>query len=179
MVFQSYTLFPWLTIRQNVAFGPSLAGVPEAERLKAANEFIRLVGLSGFEDAYPKQLSGGMMQRAALARALANDPKVLLMDEPFGALDSQTRSLMQELLLSVWEVSHKTVLFVTHDVDEAILLGDRVFVMTAQPGRIKAEIAIDLPRPRDVEEFGSQRFIDYKRQIHGLIRAEARKAADR
>jgi ABC-type nitrate/sulfonate/bicarbonate transport system ATPase subunit len=179
MVFQSYTLFPWLTIRQNVAFGPSLARVPEAERLKAANEFIRLVGLSGFEDAYPKQLSGGMMQRAALARALANDPKVLLMDEPFGALDSQTRSLMQELLLSVWEVSHKTVLFVTHDVDEAILLGDRVFVMTAQPGRIKAEIAIDLPRPRDVEEFGSQRFIDYKRQIHGLIRAEARKAADR
>ena len=115
-----------------------------------------------------------MMQRVAMARALANDPEVLLMDEPFGALDSQTRSLMQELLLSVWEVSHKTVLFVTHDVDEAILLGDRVFVMTAQPGRIKAEIEIDLPRPRHVEAaFTSQRFIDFKREIHGLIRNEA------
>ncbi len=178
MVFQSYTLFPWLTVRKNVAFGPSLAGVPEVERMKTAHEFIRLVGLSGFEDAYPRQLSGGMMQRAALARALANDPKVLLMDEPFGALDSQTRTLMQELLLSIWEMSQKTVLFVTHDVDEAILLGDRVFVMTAQPGRIKAEITIDLPRPRDVEEFSSQRFIDYKREIHGLIRTETLKAAD-
>ncbi len=178
MVFQSYTLFPWLSVRKNVAFGPSLAGVPEAERAKIANQFIRLVGLTGYEEAYPRQLSGGMMQRVALARALANDPKVLLMDEPFGALDSQTRSLMQELLLSVWEASHKTVLFVTHDVDEAILLGDRVFVMTAQPGRIKAEIAIDLPRPRDVEEFGSQRFIAYKREIHGLIRDEARKAIE-
>ena len=119
------------------------------------------------------------MQRVALARALANDPEVLLMDEPFGALDSQTRTLMQELLLSVWEVSHKTVLFVTHDVDEAILLGDRVFVMTAQPGRIKAEIEIDLPRPRHVEAaFTSERFIDFKREIHGLIRNEARKAIE-
>jgi NitT/TauT family transport system ATP-binding protein len=179
MVFQSYTLFPWLTVRKNVAFGPSLARLPEAQRMAITTEFIRLVGLSGFEEAYPKQLSGGMMQRVALARALANDPKLLLMDEPFGALDSQTRSLMQELLLSVWEVSHKTVLFVTHDVEEAILLGDRVFVMTAQPGRIKAEIAIDLPRPRDVEEFTTERFIGYKRQIHALIRSEARKAIDR
>jgi len=178
MVFQSYTLFPWLSVRKNVAFGPSLAGAPEAERTRIANEFIRLVGLTGFEDAYPRQLSGGMMQRVALARALANDPAVLLMDEPFGALDSQTRSLMQELLLSVWELTHKTVLFVTHDVDEAILLGDRVFVMTAQPGRIKAEIAIDLPRPRQVDAFGSERFIGYKREIHALIRTEARKAID-
>jgi NitT/TauT family transport system ATP-binding protein len=178
MVFQSYTLFPWLTVRKNIAFGPSLAGLPEERRTAIVAKFIRLVGLSGFEEAYPKQLSGGMMQRVALARALANDPKLLLMDEPFGALDSQTRSLMQELLLSVWEVSHKTVLFVTHDVEEAVLLGDRVFVMTAQPGRIKAEIAIDLPRPRDVEEFTTERFIDYKRQIHALIRSEARKAID-
>jgi len=178
MVFQSYTLFPWLSVRKNVAFGPSLSGTPEAERMRIADDFIRLVGLSGYEDAYPRQLSGGMMQRVALARALANDPAVLLMDEPFGALDSQTRSLMQELLLSVWEVSHKTVLFVTHDVDEAILLGDRVFVMTAQPGRIKAEIEIDLPRPRHVEEFTSERFIGLKREIHGLIRSEARKAID-
>lgn len=179
MVFQSYTLFPWLSVRKNVAFGPSLAGLPEAERMRIAAEFIRLVGLTGFEDAYPRQLSGGMMQRVALARALANDPEVLLMDEPFGALDSQTRTLMQELLLSVWEVSHKTVLFVTHDVDEAILLGDRVFVMTAQPGRIKAEIEIDLPRPRHVEAaFTSGRFIEFKREIHGLIRNEARKAME-
>jgi ABC-type nitrate/sulfonate/bicarbonate transport system ATPase subunit len=179
MVFQSYTLFPWLTVRKNVAFGPSLAGVPEEKRLRDAEEFIRLVGLTGFEDAYPRQLSGGMMQRVALARALANDPAVLLMDEPFGALDSQTRSLMQELLLSVWEVSHKTVLFVTHDVDEAILLGDRVFVMTAQPGRIKAEVPIELPRPRHVETVTSEQFIDYKRRIHALIKTEAEKAIDR
>jgi ABC-type nitrate/sulfonate/bicarbonate transport system ATPase subunit len=179
MVFQSYTLFPWLTVRKNVAFGPALAGVPEEKRLRDAEAFIRLVGLTGFEDAYPRQLSGGMMQRVALARALANDPAVLLMDEPFGALDSQTRSLMQELLLSVWEVSHKTVLFVTHDVDEAILLGDRVFVMTAQPGRIKAEVPIDLPRPRHVEAATSERFIDYKRRIHALIKTEAEKAIDR
>ena len=178
MVFQSYTLFPWLTVRKNVAFGPSLAGVPEAERMRSADEFIRLVGLTSFADAYPKQLSGGMMQRVALARALANDPKVLLMDEPFGALDSQTRSLMQELLLSIWELSHKTVLFVTHDVDEAILLGDRVFVMTAQPGRIKAEITIDMPRPRHVEAFSSEVFIGYKRRIHALIKTEAQKAVD-
>ncbi|HMN86933.1 MAG TPA: ABC transporter ATP-binding protein [Bauldia sp.] len=179
MVFQSYTLFPWLTVRKNVAFGPSLAGVPEEKRLRDAEEFIRLVGLTGFEDAYPRQLSGGMMQRVALARALANDPAVLLMDEPFGALDSQTRSLMQELLLSVWEVSHKTVLFVTHDVDEAILLGDRVFVMTAQPGRIKAEVPIELERPRHLESSTSAEFIAYKRRIHALIKTEAEKAIDR
>lgn len=179
MVFQSYTLFPWLTVRKNVAFGPSLAGVPEDKRLRDAEEFIRLVGLKGFEDVYPRQLSGGMMQRVALARALANDPAVLLMDEPFGALDSQTRSLMQELLLSIWEVSHKTVLFVTHDVDEAILLGDRVFVMTAQPGRIKAELTIDLPRPRNVETSTSEKFIEYKRRIHALIKKEAEKAIER
>jgi ABC-type nitrate/sulfonate/bicarbonate transport system ATPase subunit len=179
MVFQSYTLFPWLTVRKNVAFGPALAGMPQTERLQKADEFLRLVGLIGFENAYPRQLSGGMMQRVALARALANDPAVLLMDEPFGALDSQTRTLMQELLLSVWEASHKTVLFVTHDVDEAILLGDRVFVMTAQPGRIKAEIPIELPRPRTVEELVTDDFIRYKREIHHLIRDEARAAASR
>jgi ABC-type nitrate/sulfonate/bicarbonate transport system ATPase subunit len=179
MVFQSYTLFPWLTVRKNVAFGPALAGMPQAERMQKADDFLRLVGLVGFENAYPRQLSGGMMQRVALARALANDPAVLLMDEPFGALDSQTRTLMQELLLRVWEASHKTVLFVTHDVDEAILLGDRVFVMTAQPGRIKAEIPIELPRPRTVDELVADDFIRYKREIHHLIRDEARAAASR
>src|SRR5205807_394893 len=124
--------------------------VPPLERARVARRFISEVGLEGFEDAYPKHLSGGMMQRVALARALANDPAILLMDEPFGALDSQTRSLMQELLLDLWQHAHKTVLFITHDIDEAILLGDRVHVMTARPGRIKAEVAIDIPRPRSV-----------------------------
>ena len=119
MVFQSYTLFPWLTVQENVEFGLRIAGIPAAQRRETARRFIAQVGLNGFERLYPKQLSGGMMQRVALARALANDPEILLMDEPFGALDSQTRSLMQELLLDIWQASHKTVLFITHDIDEA------------------------------------------------------------
>ena len=149
MVFQSYTLFPWLTVRQNVEFGLRLRGVARGgARADRRRIHSPRSGSTGFEDAYPKQLSGGMMQRVALARALANDPEILLMDEPFGALDSQTRSLMQELLLRIWEQAHKTVLFVTHDIDEAILLGDRVYVMTARPGRIKEIVAIDIARPR-------------------------------
>ena len=144
MVFQSYTLFPWLTVQDNVEFGLRIAGIPAAQRRETARRFIAQVGLNGFEQLYPKQLSGGMMQRVALARALANDPAILLMDEPFGALDSQTRSLMQELLLDIWQASHKTVLFITHDIDESILLGDRVYVMTARPGRIKEMVEIDV-----------------------------------
>jgi len=176
MVFQSYTLFPWLTVRENVEFGLRVAGMAAEERARVARRFIAEVGLEGFEASYPKQLSGGMMQRVALARALANDPEILLMDEPFGALDSQTRSLMQELLLKVWEHAHKTVLFITHDIDEAILLGDRVHVMTARPGRIKEMIEIEIPRPRSVELLTTPEFIAVKRRIMALIHDEAVRA---
>jgi NitT/TauT family transport system ATP-binding protein/sulfonate transport system ATP-binding protein len=148
MVFQSYTLFPWLTVRENIAFGLRERGISEADRGKIADGFIDRVGLSGFENHWPKQLSGGMQQRTAIARALANDPKILLLDEPFGALDNQTRALMQEMLLGIWERDQKTVLFVTHDIEEAIFLGSRVIVMSARPGSIKAEIVVDL-RTRD------------------------------
>jgi len=176
MVFQSYTLFPWLTVQDNLEFGLKLGGMAAEERAAVARRFIAEVGLEGFERAYPKQLSGGMMQRVALARALANDPDILLMDEPFGALDSQTRSLMQELLLKIWEHSHKTVLFITHDIDEAIRLGDRVYVMTARPGRIKEEVAIDISRPRSVDVLTADKFIAIKRRIMTLIREEAVRA---
>jgi NitT/TauT family transport system ATP-binding protein len=176
MVFQSYTLFPWLTVRDNVEFGLRIGGIPAEKRKHISDHFISEVGLEGFENSYPKQLSGGMMQRVALARALANDPEILLMDEPFGALDSQTRSLMQELLLQIWEHSHKTVLFITHDIDEAILLGDRVHVMTARPGRIKEMVEIDLARPRQVDLLTSPEFIAIKRRIMALIHDEAVRA---
>ena len=176
MVFQSYTLFHWLTVRQNVEFGLRIANFGPIERAEIARKFLAEVGLEGFENAYPKELSGGMMQRVALARALANDPEVLLMDEPFGALDSQTRWLMQELLLRIWESSHKTVLFITHDIDEAILLGDRVHVMTARPGRIKEIVPIDIARPRSTEVLTSSRFTTLKRHIMALVHEEALRA---
>ena len=141
MVFQSYTLFPWLTVADNIAFGLREKGVPAAERSDASSATgSTRVGLTGFAHHYPKQLSGGMQQRTAIARALANDPAILLLDEPFGALDNQTRALMQELLLGIWERERKTVLFVTHDIEEAIFLASRVLVMTARPGRIKADV---------------------------------------
>jgi ABC-type nitrate/sulfonate/bicarbonate transport system ATPase subunit len=148
MVFQSYTLFPWLTVLQNVCFGLREKGLPLARNRRIAHQFIAKVGLQGFENHFPKQLSGGMQQRTALARALANDPRILLMDEPFGALDHQTRELMQELLLGIWEAERKTVLFVTHDIDEAIFMGNRVVVMSARPGRIKCDLAVPLAHPR-------------------------------
>jgi NitT/TauT family transport system ATP-binding protein len=173
MVFQSYTLFPWLTVQDNVEFGLRVGGVPTAQRRGVARRFIAQVGLGGFERLYPKQLSGGMMQRVALARALANDPAILLMDEPFGALDSQTRSLMQELLLDIWQQSHKTVLFITHDIDESILLGDHVYVMTARPGRIKELVEIDLPRPRTADMLTSEAFMAIKRRIMHSIHDES------
>ena len=178
MVFQSYTLFPWLTVQQNVEFGPRLRGAPPAKRGAVAAHYIASVGLAGFENVYPKELSGGMMQRVAIARALANDPEVLLMDEPFGALDAQTRSLMGELLLQVWGEAAKTVLFVTHDIEEALFLGDRVFVMTARPGRIREEIQVPLPRPRTVDMLTSEVFVGLKRRVMGLIREEARRMLD-
>jgi NitT/TauT family transport system ATP-binding protein len=172
MVFQSYTLFPWLTVRENVEFGLKRRNVPAAERERIVNRYLNEVGLAAFHESYPKQLSGGMTQRVAIARALANDPEIFLMDEPFGALDSQTRTLMQQLLLKVWERDHKTVLFVTHDIDEAILLGDRVYVMTSRPGRLKEEILVPIPRPRSVGMVMNPEFIELKRKILDLLRNE-------
>ncbi|WP_226501070.1 ABC transporter ATP-binding protein [Pseudomonas sp. MWU16-30322] len=169
MVFQSYTLFPWLTVRQNVEFGLKRRGMPAARRKEIVDYYVNEVGLSGFADSYAKQLSGGMMQRVAIARALANDPQILLMDEPFGALDSQTRLQMQQLLLRVWGNSKKTVLFVTHDIDEAILLGDRVYVMGAKPGRIKQILDVPIERPRSLDMVMERAFIDMKREIFGLL----------
>lgn len=148
MVFQEYSLFPWRTVLDNVAFGPEIRGVPKEERYRIAREYLKMVGLERFESRYPHELSGGMKQRVAIARALVNNPKALLMDEPFGALDAQTRNVMQSELLRIWEQERKTIIFVTHSVDEAIYLGDKIIVFSARPGRVKEVIGIDLPRPR-------------------------------
>ncbi|MHC8317652.1 ABC transporter ATP-binding protein [Pseudomonas sp. LB3P31] len=176
MVFQSYTLFPWLTVRQNVEFGLKRRGMAAAQRKEIVDYYVNEVGLTGFADNYAKQLSGGMMQRVAIARALANDPQILLMDEPFGALDSQTRLQMQQLLLRVWGNSKKTVLFVTHDIDEAILLGDRVYVMGARPGRIKQILDVPIERPRHLDMVMERSFIEMKREIFGLLHDELEEA---
>ncbi|MBV8272486.1 MAG: ABC transporter ATP-binding protein [Cupriavidus sp.] len=178
MVFQSYTLFPWLTIEQNVRFGLRERGMSAADQKERSDFFIARVGLRGFEHHYPKQLSGGMQQRTAIARALANDPKILLLDEPFGALDNQTRVLMQELLLGIWESARKTVLFVTHDIDEAIFMANRVAVFSARPGRIKSEIAVDFPHPRHYTIKTSPEFSTLKARLTEEIRAEAMAAAE-
>lgn len=151
MVWQRYALFPWRVIKDNVAFGCEMRGMPRAERQARAQHFIESVGLKGFETAYPHELSGGMQQRAALARALCNDPDVLLMDEPLAALDAQTRAVMQIELLRIWSQHRKTVIYVTHSIDEAVLLGDRIAIMTARPGRIKEIIPVTLPRPRSLD----------------------------
>ena len=176
MVFQSYTLFPWLTVRENVEFGLKRRGLPAAERKEIVDYYLNEVGLANFAGNYPKQLSGGMMQRVAIARALANDPQILLMDEPFGALDSQTRMQMQKLLLRVWDHSKKTVVFVTHDIDEAILLGDRVYVMGARPGRIKRILDVPIERPRSLDMVMDRQFIEMKREILGLLHDDLEEA---
>jgi ABC-type nitrate/sulfonate/bicarbonate transport system ATPase subunit len=176
MVFQSYTLFPWLTVRENICFGLREKGMAAPQQAEIASRFIAEVGLTGFESHFPKQLSGGMQQRVALARALANDPKILLLDEPFGALDNQTRALMQELLLSIWELHKKTVLFVTHDIDEAIFMANRCAVFSARPGRIKNELAIDLPYPRHYTVKTTPRFSALKAQVTEDIRVETLRA---
>lgn len=178
MVFQSYTLFPWLTVQQNIEFGLDVAGKTKAERQDIACHYLEKIGLTGFEKAYPSNLSGGMKQRVAIARALANDPQVLLMDEPFGALDAQTRTVMQELLLTVWEESHKTILFVTHDVDEAIFMGDTIYVMTARPGKIKARLEVPLRRSRTYDMKLADGFVNLKKQALELIREESWKTAN-
>jgi ABC-type nitrate/sulfonate/bicarbonate transport system ATPase subunit len=178
MVFQSYTLFPWLNVRENVCFGLRERGLPRAEQLEIAAHFIERVGLRGFESHFPKQLSGGMQQRVAIARALANGPRMLLMDEPFGALDHQTRELMQELLLGIWEAERKTVLFVTHDIDEAVFMGSRVVVMSARPGRIKLDREVPLPHPRHYSVKTSPAFAALKAELTEQVRAEVRAAQE-
>jgi NitT/TauT family transport system ATP-binding protein len=176
MVFQQYSLFPWKTVRDNVAFGPYATGAGRAQAGKIADELLEMVGLARFADRYPAELSGGMQQRVGIARALANKPNVLLMDEPFGALDSQTRAVMQENLLRVWAEFKITVIFVTHDVDEAVFLADRVLVMSAAPGRIIEDVDIKLPRPRNPEITTDAEFIKLKRHFLQVIRAESLKA---
>jgi ABC-type nitrate/sulfonate/bicarbonate transport system ATPase subunit len=172
MVFQSYTLFPWLSVLDNVCFGLRERGMARPQQLEIGHAFLAKVGLKGFANHYPKQLSGGMQQRTALARALANDPRMLLMDEPFGALDHQTRELMQELLLGIWEAQAKTVLFVTHDIDEAVFMGSRVVVMSARPGRIKLDRRVDLPHPRPYSVKTTPAFVALKAELTEAVRTE-------
>jgi len=177
IVFQNFALFPWKTVEQNVLYGLERQGMPRGERNVRARHFIDAVGLKGFEGAYPSQLSGGMKQRTALARTLAFDPAILLMDEPFGALDAQTRSLMQEQLLSIWQKARKTVVFVTHDVQEAVLLAERIVVMSARPGTIKA--IVDNPAEmRDPAHRKSRAFLDKIDEVWDLVRAEALKTME-
>lgn len=173
MVFQQASLFPWKTVLQNVAHGPRMAGQRKAEAYRVARELLQMVGLSRFAKNYPMTLSGGMQQRVAIARALANHPRVLLMDEPFGALDAQTRVMMQESLLNLWEKLRTTVVFVTHDIDEAILLADRLIVMSAHPGRVLADMPINLPRPRSSDLLITDAFTRLKRDCFELIRQES------
>lgn len=178
LVFQDANIFPWLTVRQNVAFGPTLrAGRRRrADTERIIDEIIDQVGLTAFADALPLELSGGMRQRVGLARVLVNDPPVLLMDEPFGALDAQTRIIMQELLLELWETRRKTVLFVTHDIDEALLLGDRVVVMSARPGRVTEQLRVPLPRPRSYAMATTPEFLGLKAHLFDSLHSEAVRA---
>jgi NitT/TauT family transport system ATP-binding protein len=178
IVFQHFALFPWKTVRDNILYGLERQDMPRAERQERAQHFIDLVGLSGFEDSYPSQLSGGMKQRTALARTLAFDPSILLMDEPFGALDAQTRHLMQAELLRIWQGSPKTVIFVTHDVQEAVYLADRVAVMTARPGRIKTVVDTRFDK-NDPGIFKAKAFVDKVDELWNLVRDEAIKAERR
>ena len=173
MVFQHHSLFPWKSVLENVAFGLKMRGIASSERRDAARDILKWVGLNGFEKHYPAQLSGGMQQRVGIARVLVNQPSVMLMDEPFGSLDAQTRLLMQELLLNIWEKFKTTVIFVTHDVDEAILLADRIIVMSSRPGRVKAQVAVDFARPRRAELTTLPQFSVIKRQCLDLIREES------
>lgn len=170
MVFQAYALFPWRTLRENIEFGPKARGVPPAERRAIAHRFIELVGLSGFEDRYPHELSGGMQQRGALARVFANDPETMLMDEPLAAVDAQTRDELQEELLELWTAVRRTIVFVTHSIDEAIFLSDRVVIMSPHPGRIHEVINITLPRPRNFETRQSDAYFAFVRRISSIMR---------
>jgi NitT/TauT family transport system ATP-binding protein len=173
VVFQQYSLFPWLSVRENVEFGLKMKGESAISRQTKARSLLGLAGLLSFENHYPDQLSGGMKQRVGIVRALATSPQVMLMDEPFGALDSQTRVVMQEILTNMWQQLRLSVMFITHDIEESIFLSDKVYVMTARPGRIKAEIPIPLPRPRTAEMTSSPEFMAIYSQLKALIREES------
>lgn len=175
-VFQQYSLLPWKTTSQNVEFGLRIKGIAKAKRRELVNEYLNRVGLYNHRDSYPHQLSGGMKQRASIVRALINSPSVLLMDEPFSALDAQTRHMMQELLMEIWQEFKTTVVFVTHDIEEAVLLGDRILVMGVNPGQIKEDIAIELSRPRHFDDTLTPEFIQISRQILATIREETLKS---
>ena len=173
MVFQSYTLYPWMTVAKNVGFGLKLQGVAKPQRVKRVAEYLDVVGLSQFADAYPRELSGGMKQRVAIARALASQPKILLMDEPFGALDVQTKATMQEFLLDLWRRTRTSILMITHDVEEAVFLSQRVYVLTARPGSIHQEIKLDLPTERTYTTRRQPQFQNYRDQIMDLLRTQS------
>jgi NitT/TauT family transport system ATP-binding protein len=175
MVFQGYTLFPWLTVRRNVMFGPRMQGRGNSAAGEEADQWLELVGLSSFADAYPYQLSGGMKQRVAIARALANSPRILLMDEPFGALDAQTRCQMQRHLLHIWRNADVTVVFITHDLEEAIYLADRILVLKPRPGRVAERIEVPVPRPRSTEQFLTPEFLATKRRLEEWIHPQGEK----
>ena len=177
MVFQGYSLFPWLTVQKNVEFGLKMKKMPKAERAAQAKKFIDLVGLTGFENALPKQLSGGMKQRVAIARTLANEPEILLMDEPFGALDAQTRVVMQELLADISKKTKTTILFITHDIDEAVLLGDRIYVMSRRPGTIREVLDVNIPGVRSHESLVLPEFLETKKKIMDMLWKESMDAA--
>ncbi len=172
MIFQQYALFPWKTVAENVAFGLKMKRVPKKERKEIAGRYIELVGLKGFERSYPHTLSGGMKQRVSIARALANDPEVMLLDEPFAALDAMTRQVLQEQIVQIYEKQRKTIVFITHAIDEALLLSSRLIIMTARPGRIALDIINDLPYPRDASVQLSERYLELKRTIWDTVQAE-------
>jgi NitT/TauT family transport system ATP-binding protein len=173
MVFQEQSVFPWMTVRDNIAYGLLARGISASKRHEVADHYVQKLGLGGFAKAFPHQLSGGMKQRVSIARAFANDPEILLMDEPFANLDEQTKLLMQDQLLQTWQETHKTVVFITHSIEEAVALGDRVIVLTARPGRIRAEFRVDLPRPRSVLLLkGTPRFAELTAQIWDILRDE-------
>ena len=176
-VFQGYSLFPWLTVQKNVEFGLKMKKISPAERAEHARKYIRLVGLEGFEDALPRQLSGGMKQRVAIARTLANEPEVLLMDEPFGALDAQTRVVMQELLADISRRTGTTILFITHDIDEAVLLGERIYVMSRRPGTVRDAITVDIPGERNHNSLVLPEFLETKKKIMDMLWQESQDAA--
>jgi len=178
MVFQHFGLFPWKTVKENIGYGLRVQGRPAAEIEAAVQKYVKMVSLEGFEQAYPYQLSGGMQQRSGLARALAINPKILLMDEPFGAVDAQTREILQDEMLRIWEVEKKTMVFITHSIDEAILLGDRVVVMSPRPGRIRETLTVHLPRPRDINAMrGEREYLKLRNHIWDVLRGEESEAA--
>ncbi|PRA29840.1 ATP-binding protein [Pseudomonas poae] len=176
MVFQQYALFPWLSVIDNIAYGLKMKGMKKAERRAIAQQFVDMVGLKGFENAYPKQLSGGMKQRVTIARVLANDPAVMLFDEPFAALDAMTRQVLQEELVRIYEQSGKTIVFITHSIDEALMLSSRILIMSARPGKVAQDIVNDLPHPRNADVQLSEQYLAMKQKIWKTVQGEVAKS---